>query len=76
MTAAAASSSSSSSSADPADTMLSHPDIEADYLPFDPAASCWADVAPVFQDDGPADVLCGIMYDPACESANNPLYKQ
>ncbi|PWN17790.1 protein prenylyltransferase [Microstroma glucosiphilum] len=67
MTAAAASS--SSSSADPADTMLSHPDIEADYLPFDAAASCWADVAPVFQDDGPADVLCGIMYDTAYSSA-------
>lgn len=46
---------------------LSHPDIEAGYLPFDPEAECWADVPPTFQDDGAADVLCGIMYDPACQ---------
>lgn len=47
----------------------SHPQIEADWLPLDPTSSSWADVPPTFQDDGPADALCQIMYDPAYSSA-------
>ncbi|CAO1622072.1 unnamed protein product [Sympodiomycopsis kandeliae] len=47
----------------------SHPDIEAGLLPFDASSSTWSDVTPTFQDDGPADALCQIMYDPAYSSA-------
>lgn len=46
----------------------SHP-CEAPYLPFDAHSSHWQDVQPTFQDDGHADVLVEIMYDPAYSSA-------
>lgn len=45
-----------------------HP-CEEPYLPFDPQSYHWADVPPTFQYDGPADVLVGILYDPAYSSA-------
>lgn len=47
----------------------SHPSIEASWLPFDPSSSSWSDVTPTLQDDGPADALCPIMYDPSYSSA-------
>ncbi|CAO1617922.1 unnamed protein product [Parajaminaea phylloscopi] len=48
--------------------VAAHP-CEQPYLPFDAQSQHWADVEPVFQDDGPADVLVQIMYDPAYSSA-------
>lgn len=50
-------------------TSPSHPTIESSWLPLDPSSSSWADVTPTYQDDGPADALCQIMYDPSYSSA-------